>query len=117
MSVKITCNGHDIEPGVVLESSRGIYATTAMIQIAEILGFPLDAGDRAMMNAYDDGDSSAADYVLDPGGLADAAEAWLNDHTMGGFWHWYDGDFRVDEDCPNDWADCDDEECWTHSDL
>jgi hypothetical protein len=126
----ITTNGHNITPGVVLESSRGIYAISASVRIAEDLGFPLDWDESLMLDCYDSGVpmilpglegevslDDIAGFLLDQGGLADRALDWLNEHTTGGLWYWVDGDFRVDVECPNDWDECSDDECWQHSDY
>lgn len=105
--MSITCNGHPINPGVVLSSPHGHYVSKAVIETALGLGWEDDDAADAV-ESYDDNyfDQSWRhfEYWYD---MVDDAERWLNDNTEGGVWHWFDGDFRVDtdEDYGNEWAE------------
>lgn len=92
----ITCNGHVVEPGCVLDNHWGWHNHARMIEVATGLGFVISDEDQAVVDRYDSGESEDDDndseVVSD---LMDEAERWLNDNTdgVGCFWTWHDGDF------------------------
>lgn len=94
------------QAGCWLEGSRGWYASSALVRIAESLGMPLDDDDNALLDAYNSGDTGditlSTGEVTDPfecvagqGGMADMAETWLNDNVApdGYYFGWHDGEF------------------------
>lgn len=99
----ITTNGQPILPGVVAESSRGHYASMIVVGTALDLGWD-DKYVRRALSQYSEHYDNGRDAWYD---IVDEAEAWLNDNTEGGVWHWYDGEFRVDtlEDYEKEWGE------------
>lgn len=101
------------EVGCWVEGSRGRFGHTRLIEIAESRGWQgVCQDDHNAIECYDGkaecadvADCSCPDVVLGQGGLADKAEAWLNEHVApkgyqfgwsdGEFFLWSDGDWHM----------------------
>lgn len=98
-----TTNGHPVQTGCFAEGHRGWYAGQRVIEVAQSLGWELDAeGQQAVDDFYSQDDhDDLHEIVIGQGGIVDDAEAWLNEHTpvlcaiCGGEMEWRDGLYRA----------------------
>lgn len=85
--------------GCWIEGSWGHYADQRLCQIAEGLGWDIDAESKAHVDNYPHAQPDDSDIVRD---LADEAEEWLNRYVApeGYRFGWADGEFML-------WSDAD----------
>lgn len=98
----LECNGVKCSPGVMSggSSSFGHYVAKHLVAEALSLGMH-DEMAQAAVSTYDEWyyreDWAHADHWQT---IVDDSEEWLNQHTVGGMWHWSQGDFRLDRTEP-----------------
>jgi len=94
----VKVNGQDWETGIPAgcSSPNGHYVGKNVVLTALGAGWQdEDAGEAAA--EYDElGGDPLWQYSDAWHDIVQDAEDWLNEHTEGGFWHWSDGDFRLD---------------------
>lgn len=89
------------EVGCIIDGRHGWHAHVAMIREAVAYGYSLTLVDIVACLVYEsdvesDVDSpDGVDWLLNQGGIMDAAEAWLNESVArpGHYFGWEDGDF------------------------
>lgn len=91
------CNGHDITAGEVAGSHCGHYVSKIAVQTALELGWEDDDAQGAVDTYDDDYAEINWPYFDSWFGIVDDAERWLNEHSDGLLWYFYDGSFHVDE--------------------
>lgn len=82
------------DAGCWIEGSWGHYAAMRLCEIAESLGWPIDAESKALVANYADATSEDSEIVYE---LADEAEEWMNRHVApkGYGFGWQDGEFYL----------------------
>lgn len=103
-------DNYEPSTGCWIDDRWGQYGVTRLIEIAQEYGFgPIDECEQAAVNAYrrDQAtfkhcglESYVDDWILDSGGIADAAEDWLNENVAkdGFSFGWADGEFFLMDD-------------------
>ena len=94
-----------LELGCVFAGHRGHYIQQSIIRLALELGWVNPDAEKAA-NEYDDNYSDLEWEFFDVWhDMADEATTYLNDHTTGAHWDWWDGEFHLQT---MDWWDADD---------
>lgn len=93
------------DAGCWIDGHWGQYGSTRLIEIARGFGWQLTDEEIAALVAYTGGaetftqsdgtEADTADWILNQGGLADAAEEWMNENVApdGYSFGWNDGEF------------------------
>ena len=94
-----------LQTGCVFASHRGHYIQQSIIRQALELGWVNPEAEQAA-NEYDDNYSNLEWEFFDAWfDMADEATDYLNDHTTGARWDWWDGEFHLQT---LDWWESDD---------
>ena len=91
----LTTNGHRVDTGCWVDSHHGHYVGMEAILLAIRLGWDDIQAAQAAYEYPDHGGDPAWEFYPIWFDIIDAAEGWLNSHTEGGVWQFWEGNLML----------------------